>query len=318
MSANSNNRGRAYEYAWMIVLKETLSSTRPVKVIYNSSYDANEKAWNNMSQDIKDNYIISAKAAIDTIVELEPLLDEDDGVGLILEFQKDNKGENGDVRDIVIRREDIDWEIGLSIKHNHNAVKHSRLSHVLDFGKEWYVMPCSDGYWEKVNPVFENLIQCKERKMLWKNVPNKLDCVYVPVLTAFIHEIRRAYETDPSMVQRMSKYLFGIKDYHKVIGKDKKRVTFVKTFNLYGTLNKPSKKRISVITVPIAKFPKRILSFDFKPKSKTTLEMYLDNGWALSFRIHSGDKFVSPTGLKFDVQFISTPVSVMNFECKWH
>lgn len=34
----------------------------------------------------------------------------------------------GDVRDIVIKRKDIEWEVGLSIKHNHDAVKHSRLA----------------------------------------------------------------------------------------------------------------------------------------------------------------------------------------------
>lgn len=28
------------------------------------------------------------------------------------------------VRDIVVKRKDIEWEMGLSIKHNHDAVKH--------------------------------------------------------------------------------------------------------------------------------------------------------------------------------------------------
>ena len=63
-----------------------------------------------------------------------------------LEFQKDGQGVKCDVRDIVVKRKDIEWEVGLSIKHNHDAVKHSRLSHKLDFGKEWFEMPCSDEY----------------------------------------------------------------------------------------------------------------------------------------------------------------------------
>ncbi len=136
MSVNSNNQGRAYEYAWMTALLELLKPLRKTDVVYNSSYEANERAWNAISQEKQKLYTTSANAAANTIVELEPMMDENSVDTLLLEFQKDEAGENGDVRDIVIHRDDIDWEIGLSIKHNHDAVKHSRLSHVLDFGKE--------------------------------------------------------------------------------------------------------------------------------------------------------------------------------------
>ena len=50
---------------------------------------------------------------------------------------------------------------------------------------------------------------------------------------------------------------------------------------------------------------------------KTTVEIYMDNGWAFSFRIHSASTRVQPS-LKFDVQFISTPASVLHIECKWN
>ncbi|WP_202975530.1 HaeIII family restriction endonuclease [[Ruminococcus] torques] len=44
--------------------------------------------------------------------------------------------------------------------------------------------------------------------------------------------------------------------------------------------------------------------------------MILDNGWQLSFRIHSASTKVEPS-LKFDVQFISMPVSVCTIKCVW-
>lgn len=47
-----------------------------------------------------------------------------------------------------------------------------------------------------------------------------------------------------------------------------------------------------------------------------TVEMILDNGWQLSFRIHSASTKVEPS-LKFDVQFISMPVSVCTIKCVW-
>lgn len=69
----------------------------------------------------------------------------DDGLDeLELKIQSDDKGKEDDVRDVLIIRRGIEWEIGLSITHNHFAVKHSRLSKNLDFGKKWYGIECSE------------------------------------------------------------------------------------------------------------------------------------------------------------------------------
>lgn len=82
----------------------------------------------------------------------------DDGLDeLELKIQSDDKGKEGDVRDVLIIRRGIEWEIGLSVKHNHFAVKHSRLSKNLDFGKKWYGIDCSEQYWKDIKPIFEYL-----------------------------------------------------------------------------------------------------------------------------------------------------------------
>lgn len=317
MSVNSNNQGRAYEYAWMTALLELLKPLRKTDVVYNSSYEANERAWNAISQEKQKLYTTSANAAVNTIVELEPMMDENSVDTLLLEFQKDEAGENGDVRDIVVHRNDIDWEIGLSIKHNHDAVKHSRLSHVLDFGKEWYGVPCSHDYWNDINPVFE-LLKCeKDRKTAWADLDKKEENVYVPLLQAFLNEVTRAYRDNPNIVVKMFEYLVGVKDYHKIVSHDSKKMTLIHTFNLHGTLNQPSAVKVSAFEVLTADIPTEIIAMRFKKNSNTTVEIYMDNGWAFSFRIHSASTVVQPS-LKFDVQFISTPVSVMNIECKWH
>lgn len=317
MSVNSNNQGRAYEYAWMTALLELLKPLRKTDVVYNSSYEANERAWNAISQEKQKLYTTSANAAANTIVELEPMMDENSVDTLLLEFQKDEAGENGDVRDIVIHRDDIDWEIGLSIKHNHDAVKHSRLSHVLDFGKEWYGVPCSHDYWNDINQVFE-LLKCeKDRGTAWADLDKKEEIVYVPLLQAFLNEVTRAYRENPNIVVKMFEYLVGVKDYHKIVSRDSKKMTLIHTFNLHGTLNQPSAVKVSAFEVLTADIPTEIIAMRFKKNNNTTVEIYMDNGWAFSFRIHSASTVVQPS-LKFDVQFISTPVSVMNIECKWH
>ena len=317
MSSKSNDQGRAYEFAWINTLLEALDSLRKTEIVYNSSYDANKKAWNTISKEKRVLYTNSANAAVNTILELEPLMEENSDDTLLLEFQKDESGVSGDVRDIVIRRDNIEWEIGLSIKTNHDAVKHSRLSHVLDFGNEWYGVPCSDKYWDDIAPVFDFLKQEKNKKTKWNNLTDKEGDVYVPLLQAFLDEVSKVYREDPSIAVKMFEYLVGIKDYHKIVSREDKKMTLIHTFNLHGTLNKPSEVKVSVFEVLQSELPTEILSMRFKKNSRTTVEIYMDNGWAFSFRIHSASTLVQPS-LKFDVQFISTPVSVMNIECKWH
>ena len=317
MSSKSNDQGRAYEYAWIQTLYKALCESRKTRIVENTSLLANERAWDSMDDEMQKLFITSANAAIDTVLELEPRMTEADNGELTLEFQKDGAGAKGDVRDIIIRRNNIEWEIGLSIKHNHDAVKHSRLSHKLDFGKEWFEIPCSEEYWNAVGPIFETLKDAKSNGVKWSDLDDKNEKVYIPLLQAFIDEVNRSYRKDKSMPRKMIEYLIGIEDYYKIVSKDSKRVTLIHTFNMHDTLNKPGKNTISAITVPVVELPTRLVALEFKPESENTVEMYLNNGWQLSFRIHNASTKVEPS-LKFDVQFVGMPTSVLNIECRWN
>ncbi len=317
MSAKSNDFGRAYEFAWMQVLEDVLSVLRPIKVIQNSSYEANKAAWEGLDESQQALYLTSAKAAVREIIELEPLMEERDESQMTLEFQTDDHGETGDVRDIVIKRQNIEWEIGLSIKHNHEALKHSRLSSKIDFGAKWFGISCSEAYWASVNPIFDKLKKYKAQKVKWKDLADKEQIVYVPLLDAFKAEVMRAYSQDANLPKKMVEFLLGLYDYHKVVSFDAKHLTLLQTFNLHGTLNQPSKTRIAAITIPVVELPTRLVALDFKQGSQTTIEMYLDNGWQLSFRIHNASTNVE-TSLKFDIQFIGMPTTIQTFECKWY
>ena len=306
MSASSNNMGRAYEYAWINALYEKLSAIRKISIVNNSSLVANKRAWDAVNNDLQELFIVSVNSAIDTILELEPIMSENDGNELFLEFQKDNAGIKGDVRDIIIKHNNIKWEIGLSIKHNHNAIKHSRLSHKLDFANEWFNMPCSNQYWADVKHIFDKLKIDKRNNKKWSEYVDKETVIYKPLLTAFMDEIKRVYKVNASIPQKMVEYLIGTNDYYKIVSYDKKYVTFIYTFNMHNTLNKASNTKISAISVPIV----------FKSGSNNIVEMYLNNGWQLSFRIHNASTKVEPS-LKFDIQFVGMPASILNIECKW-
>lgn len=315
MSNKSNNQGRAYEFAWIEILNQALSEFGATKIIKNSGLESNRRAWQKISYDRQEIYKISVLSTIKTVFELEPRMIELENDELTLEFQKDGSGIKGDVRDIVIKRKKLDWEIGLSIKHNHDAVKHSRLSHKIDFGSEWFGKSCSDEYWNAVNPIFDRLKALKAAKLRWSDIDNKDESVYIPLLQAFMNEIFKSYREDKSIPRKMIEYLIGIKDYYKIVSRDDKQLTLIRTFNMHGTLNKPGKV-ISAITVPKISLPTELVALKFKNNSKNTIEMYLNNGWQLSFRIHNASTKVEPS-LKFDIQFIGMPPSVISIECHW-
>lgn len=316
MSSKSNDQGRAYEYICLTSLYEAIKPIRKAKIINNSSYIAALRAWNTLDANKQSLYSLSAKSTIETIFALEPRIIEKKDDVLNLFIQTDTHGKEGDVRDIIIERKDIVWEIGLSIKHNHEAVKHSRLSKKLDFGDKWYGHKCSNDYWNAVKPTFDYLQAERKKKTKFEDIDIR-KLVYIPLLTAFKDEIVRHISEDPTIAQKMVKYLLSKYDFYKVISVDKLRITTIQSFNMYGTLNLPSKSAKPSIIVPVINLPTQMIHIGLKPNSETTLLMCFDNGWQFSFRIHNAEKVVCAS-LKFDVQIEGMPPEInIKYNCKW-
>lgn len=316
MSSKSNDQGRAYEYITLLTLHSEISKIRRAEIVKNSSLEAARNAWDNMSKSMQSLMSMSAHSFVPDIFNLEPLILEDDGDVVELLIQKDKSGEDGDVRDILIARSGIKWEIGLSMKHNHFAVKHSRLSHLIDFGDKWYGVPCSESYWQSVMPIFDYLQEQKRKGKAWFELSDKSERVYVPLLKAFMQELRLTYANHKELPQKMVEYLLGEFDFYKVVSIDNQRVTQINTFNLHGTLNKNGKRNKAKATIPRVLLPTRIVSLDFKPGSDNTIELYLDGGWQFSFRIHNASTMVE-SSLKFDIQIIGMPTTIVTINCRW-
>lgn len=317
MSSKSNDQGRAFEYACIIELKDRIADTRPV-IVDEESVMAARRAWKTLSETARSIYLRGADAFIDTLFSAEPLILECDGEDdvVVLSINKDSDAEGGDVRDIVITRNAIRWDIGLSMKHNHFAAKHSRLSSTIDFGAKWYGSPCDDSYWGIVKPIFARLKTLKGDKVAWHDMPDKEDSVYKPIVEAFINELNRAYKADKTIPARLISYLLGIRDFYKVVAIDNKQITEFQSFNLRGELNKNGRKNKPTLIIPKADLPTEIITLRFKPDSKSTAELYLNNGWSLSFRIHNASTIVEPS-LKFDIQFLGVPANIITVNCVW-
>ena len=316
MSSKSNDQGRAYEYICLLTLNEEINKIRKAEIEYNSAYQAAEHAWNLVDEAFQSILNQSAKAAVETIFDMEPMIIEESNDVLSLKIQIDAKGEEGDVRDIVISRTDVKWEIGLSIKHNHFAVKHSRLGGILDFGDRWFGIPCSQEYWNDIKPIFDYLTEQKSQGKKWSELPAKENDVYIPLLNAFKNEILRSNSQNATVPKKMVEYLLGEFDFYKIISIDSRKITQIQTYNLHGTLNQASRTIKPKIEVPVACLPTRIVSLDFKPESNNTVELYMDGGWQFSFRIHNASTMVEPS-LKFDIQIIGMPTAIISINCSW-
>lgn len=313
MSSASNDQGRAFEHAFITSLYRELNKNGIKALIENdSAFIAAENAFNSLSESSKAVYVNSAKASFKQLFLLEPNLINNDNCPVELKIQTDDKGRDGDVRDIVIKKKSVNWEIGISVKHNHFAVKHSRLSPKNDFGGKWYGINCSDQYWNNIEPIFNLLDEKMEEKKDWKDLINKESEVYEPILNAFKDEVMKQYdEVKDKLPKSMVEYLLGEFDFYKVISIDKNKITRIQSFNLRGELNEGG-----TIRVPLVELPTEIRELRFKENSKNTLELIMNNDWSFSFRIHNASTKVEKS-LKFDIQILCYPDTIKVFDCKW-
>ncbi|WRD02120.1 HaeIII family restriction endonuclease [Helicobacter pylori] len=313
MSDKSNNQGRAYEYAWCLALEQKLSVLKKVIVDKQNGFNACYRAYESLEKSLQERYLESAKQGVLLLLDCEPLLSEVIGSSqneITLSLQKDKLGEIGDIRDILIYFDR--FCIGLSIKHNHDAVKHSRLSKDLDFGEKWLGVRVSQNYKDTIKPLFERLENAKKEGMLWRDFPNKEQEIYAPLLQAFKKEVLRIDENEKNKVpQKMVEYLLGKYDFYKAILLEREQKTKLEAYHFNNTLNRSVKNKPKRI-IPLSKLPTRMIYFDFKPKSFNTLELVLDEGWSFSLRIHNASSRVEPS-LKFDIKLLSKPESVAVF-----
>ncbi|GAA6827828.1 hypothetical protein HpBTM60_38450 [Helicobacter pylori] len=313
MSDKSNNQCRAYEYAWCLALEQKLSVFKKVIVDKQNGFNACYRAYESLEKSLQERYLESSKQGVLLLLDCEPLLSEVIGSsqnGITLSLQKDKLGEIGDVRDILIYFDR--FCIGLSIKHNHDALKHSRLSKNLDFGEKWLGVGVSQNYKDTIKPLFERLENAKKEGMLWRDFPNKEQEIYAPLLQAFKKKVLRIDENKKNKVpQKMVEYLLDKYDFYKAILLEREQKTKLEAYHFHNTLNRSVKNKPKRI-IPLSKLPTRMIYFDFKPKSFNTLELVLNEGWSFSLRIHNASSRVEPS-LKFDIKLLSKPESVAVF-----
>ncbi len=305
--------GKAFEYSILKEFKEKLDKLTNVEIVINNALLTAQKCFEEFSSQEQGRYLLTASFAVNFLMDIEPRLSNDIGKNDILQLEilTDYQGQLGDVRDILVIRLLQNWEIGVSAKNNHKAVKHSRLSKDIDFGEKWLGIKCSKTYFDEIDPIFTPLKKIKidsRSTQKWSTLPSKENDIYVPILNAFKKELYRLYRSSPNRVaSALVAYLVGTKDFYKVI-KGKNQVE-IQAYNLYGSLNLPFKEVEPKFKTPRINLPDKIVDISFKDNSKTTLIVTFNNDWKLSFRIHNASSRIEPS-LKFDINLLKAPNSL--------
>lgn len=305
--------GKAFEYALLLEFYVRLKNITSVFIIENEPYLTALKHFNTFDDIEKGKFCLNASFAINFLIDLEPRLYHaiSNKDNLQLEIVSDKAGQSGDVRDVLAIRSSQNWEIGISAKNNHSAVKHSRLSNDIDFGEKWLGIRCSKNYFDSIYPIFNKLSQLRKESgatKTWASLDDYHSNVYIPVLNAFKEELLKLDKENPGIVgNRLVQYLIGNLDFYKVM-KGSNKVE-IQAYNINGSLNLPFGHIKPKFKVPRLRLPNRLIEVTFKEGSNTTLVVTLDEGWQISFRIHNASSRIEAS-LKFDITLISSPKSL--------
>jgi hypothetical protein len=301
--------GKAFEYALLTEFQAKLKDKTNVEVVENSSFHIAKGCFENTTKTEQSDYLLTSSFAVNFLMDIEPRLSNDIGKKDILQLEilSDDHGKSGDVRDVLAIRLLQKWEIGVSAKNNHKAVKHSRLSHLIDFGEKWLGVKVSREYFETITPIFKNLENLrKESKATkkWSELGDYHTKVYVPILEAFIKALKNLNKENKDIPSKLVSYLIGNKDFYKVI--KSKNTVEIQAYNINGTLNLSFEKIEPKYKTPKIPLPTEIIDIKFKENSNTTVIVTMNNDWILSFRIHNASSRIE-SSLKFDINLLKSP-----------
>lgn len=288
MSKSQNDSGRAFEYGIAIACTKFI----PAAIVNDSHMLGAKRAFERVSPREQEKITKASDSIIMFLKAHDSRLTDNH---CTVSLQSSQAGGDGDVRDVLIHNTVLGETVGISAKNRHFAVKSQRLSEDIDFGRKWMGTPCSAPYFHTVTPIFRELKSRRRKGEMWRDIEDKHDRFYMPVLQALQTEITLLSRTYPDQcAPELVKYLLGRHDYYKII-KENGHVSLF-SFKLNNSDQFGSR-------IPL---PTRIMEVAIKPRSKTTLFFTFDQGWQMAFRIHSAASLIE-TSLKFDVTIIGNP-----------
>ncbi len=302
--ASQTKSGKAFEYALLIALYHKINNNQKVNIKKDNSYKNAKRFFESYNKEQQEKYRKASCSAVKHIVTLEPRLENPvNDEEITISIQSDQRGMEGDVRDVLMVRSKNNWELGFSAKNENSAIKHSRLSDKINFGQKWFGISCSEEYMKAVGVIFGKIRklmkESKERKydLLWDDIPTKKSEYYEPVLEAFEREIRNLVKNNKNIPPSLLEYLIGKNDFYKIM--KYRDIVIIQGYNIHETLNMPSNSINPQNKVQKLKLPTKIINIERVGDNKIIISF--DKGWQISFRINNARKKAEPS-LKFDVR----------------
>ncbi len=316
------NKGKAFEYASAIALRDAVIASGELDAVLeeNPSLQIARRCFAEIEVEAPEaarKLMVVAEASAKLLLEAEPKLtslEEGFSSSVLISLQPDAAGVSGDVRDIVVTKRatgnGADWAIGLSCKHNNDAVKHQRLSPSINFGQQWLGVPLLAEDFTELDRIFSQIDADKVQGFAdWNQIPNKEARYYQPLLQLVLDKIASNPDQN-ALAERLLSYLIGNEDFYKVIMNEGLRgnaqLTF-QGFNFNGSLNQAALGGERAHTaVARLTLPNHIIDASMKPNSANTLKISFGGGWQVSMRIHSASTKLQKS-LKMDVRLLETP-----------
>ncbi|CAM4470371.1 HaeIII family restriction endonuclease [Paenibacillus typhae] len=215
-----------------------------------------------------------------------------------------------DVSDILFKKVnalgEIDKELGISLKSNHEAVKHQRISDRIDIGEKWLGVPSGKQFMKDVNKIFTDfrtycsINRIERYDQLGDQLKDSL--LYRPICTIVKKLLDDTFSSPmgSSAVSHFMNYLIGSKDFYKAVASFKEKELKIISFNLRGGLGKGK----------ILRSPQRCLDIKIQSSSDkgfpNRVHIILDNGWEVNLRVHNASSRIE-SSLKWDSQLVGIP-----------
>ena len=270
----SNNMGRSFEFMLCDQIARTFPNIKFTERAFNEQQRDAEHFFS-LNHLIQEEYIKSAEIICNTW-----LVDKINKYDLYsLDRLPDRAGVKGDVTDICIKN--YAEQINISLKHNHDALKHPRISRVpawVGIQKDHEYMRIHDQIWEDF---FDAAAQLNPNAVLFKDLINiekdfVNDNLYFP-FCKLISSYLNQFTSEPVAIQQMFDFLIGNCNFYKII--DRKHFIEIQEF-----INIPKPPHVEICQT-----------------SKSYISINFDNGVSLSLRIHTAEKELTASA-KFDVR----------------
>ncbi|RAS80768.1 HaeIII family restriction endonuclease [Priestia endophytica] len=298
--STTTNRGYGFEY----------STIKQANYLLEGNIGPETKNWITKTGLVKYNMLTTneqegmeraSNRIIEFLLEYEPWLKDEP---IIVEHVK-AKGGATDVSDVRLSS-NIHKSVGISLKSNHDAVKHPRVSPTIDIAQNWLGIPTDNEYMLETTEIFQHFNKYSQLNNYtkFKELSNseKDELLYKPICEAFSELLIRSFNGKDGEVaiRHILPYLIGDRDFYKAKADFKRNELTVAAFDFNGTLG--TRKRIHV--------PTRCLEVRVEKGKRDGMHNYIslnfDRGWEVKMRLHTASSKIE-NSLKWDVQFVGIP-----------